>query len=130
DLYELEKSSRATVRCPCFSVASWISWLRTPVCSRHTENPSIAPFWIEVSMYPFWHIYALILLASTEKKILPSTLSREMVRNWLICVDPRSFGTKHPSALRQLVGTVPLDQITRISFHSLRRSLGHLLYTL
>src|SRR4029434_818340 len=130
DPYALAKSSQATVRFPFFSFPSWISWLRTPVCSKHLENPSIAPFWIEVSMYPFWVIYALILLASTEKKILSSTLSREMVRNWLICVDPCSFGTKQPSALRQPAGTAPLDQITRISFHTLRRSLGHLLYTL
>lgn len=67
-------------------------------------------------------------MAGTEKNIFPSTLSKEMVQNWLICEDPCSFGTKHPSALLQLARTVHLDQINHISFHSLWRSLENFLY--
>lgn len=36
--------------------------------------------------------------ARTEKKILPSTLTREMILNWLDTKDSFSFGRKQPSA--------------------------------
>lgn len=32
--------SKSTVRLPFFSFASRMSWVRTPVCSKHPENPS------------------------------------------------------------------------------------------
>ncbi len=81
-----------------FALASCIIWLRTPVCSRHPANPGIPPFWIEVLTYPFSIMCVDILFASTEKKILHSALSREMVLNWLKLAEASSLGTKQPSA--------------------------------
>lgn len=61
-------------------------------------------------------VYIAILhhiVVKTERKILASTLSREVVRNWLISEDPFSFGTKQPSATLQVAGMLPFAQANK-----------------
>lgn len=63
------------------------------------ENSCVLLFWIDLSTYRFWVKYVPILLASIEKKIFLSTLSKEMVQNRLIFVEPSSLEVRHPTAL-------------------------------
>ena len=118
------------MRSPFISLASFINCEITLVCSSHPGNPGTPPFCTDVSTYSLSTMYDVILLASTAKKILPSTLRSEIVQNCLISAEFSSFGTKQPSATCQCVGMWPFLQMTLINFHSRLRSLGHFMYTL
>lgn len=49
-------------------------------------------------MYPLSVIQEVILILSSDRKILHSTPSSEIIPNWLIVEETFSFGTKQLSA--------------------------------
>lgn len=96
DPYELAMLSQTTMRLPFLSYASCTSWLRAPMCSKHPENTLMPPFWMYILIYLFWVIYAVILLASMEKKLLHSTLSKENGPKLADICQVLFFGDKAP----------------------------------
>ncbi|KAH3794642.1 hypothetical protein DPMN_148179 [Dreissena polymorpha] len=130
DPYALAKSSHTTVRSFLPFFASLISCVIALVCSIQPENPGTPLFWTEVLMYALPVRKDVSLLARMAKNIFPSTLSSEIVRNWLTVLELRSFGVNIPSASFQASGTSPFLQTTLRSLHKRLRSSGHILYTL
>ena len=100
------------------------------VCSTQPENPGTPPFWTEVSIYKFPVRKDVSHFERMAKNIFPSTLSNEIVLNWLTVLEFRSFGVNIPSASSQEAGTSPFRQTTFKSLHNRLRSSGHILYTL
>lgn len=78
-----------------------------------------------VSQYQCFH-------CQYNKKCFASAIRSDIdvVINWLVLLASFSFRTITPSATFQLSGMVPFLHITLRSFHSRRKSFGHLLYTL
>ena len=99
------------------------------VCSTQPENPGTLPFWTEVSIYESPGRKDVSRLARMAKNIFPSTLSNEIVLNWLTVLEFRSFGVNIPSASFQEAGT-SFRQTTFKSLHNRLTSSGHILYTL
>ena len=100
------------------------------VCSTQPENPGTPPFWTEVSIYELPVRKDVSRFARMAKNIFPSTLSNEIVLNWLTVLEFRSFGVNIPSASFQEARTSPFRQTTFKSLHNRLRSSGHILYTL
>ena len=110
-------SKETSVRSTFVSVVSLISCEMTLVCFRHPGNPGIPPFCTDVSTYQLSTTYNVILLASTAKKILPSTLRSDIVLDCLISAEIiSSIGTKQPSAICQYFGMWPFLQMIFINF--------------
>ena len=72
------------------------------VCSIQSGKPEIQAFCIDILTYPLFIMNLVILFAMTSKKILPSTLSKEIGRNGSIFLESFSFGMWIPSANPQL----------------------------
>lgn len=90
-------------------------------------------------MYQCSHCWSYMLsvntnafIANTTKKSFASAIRSDIdvVINWLVLLASFFFRTITPSATFQLSGMVPFLHITLRSFHSRRKSFGHLLYTL
>lgn len=62
------------------------------VSSRQPRKPGTPPFWTEVLMYTLLVKKDVSLLERMEKNIFPSTLSNEIVLNWLTVFEFCSFG--------------------------------------
>ena len=100
------------------------------VCSTQPENPETPPFWTEVSIYELPVRKDVSRFARTEKNIFPSTLSNEIVLNWLTVLEFHFFGVNIPSTSFQEAGTSPFRQTTFKSLYNRLRSSAHILYTL
>ena len=100
------------------------------VCSTQPQNPETPPFWTEVSINELLVRKHVSRFARIAKNIFPSTLSYEIVLNWLAVLEFRSFGVTIHSASFQEAGTSPFRQTTFKSLHNRLRSSGHILYTL
>ena len=110
--------------------ASRISCVMALVCSTQPENPGIPPFWTVVSIYELPVRKGVSRFARMAKNIFHSTLSNEIVLNWLTVWEFCSFGVNIPSASFQEDGTSPFRQTTFKSLHNRLRSSGNILYTL
>ncbi len=128
--YAFARSSHSTDRLPLFSLASLMSYVTTPVCSKHPGIPAIPPFWTDVSINLLFERKVHSRLETALKKILASTHNSEMMRNWSIFLEFSSFGIQTPSATLHCSGILPLLQMIRRIFHRRSRSLGQFLYTL
>ena len=71
-----------------------------------------------------------VVLQGWRRIFSPSTLSNEIVLNWLTVLEFGSFGVNIPSVTFQEAGTSPFRQTTFKSLHNRLRSSGHILYTL
>ena len=114
----------------CGSSPLWESWESAHVCSTQPEKPEIPPFCTDVSTLLLSVINFVSLLARTEKKILPSVFSSDIVLNCVMSFASFSFGVTIPSATCQHDGIFPFLQTTLDRVHNLRSSSGHILYTL
>ena len=109
DPYALAKSSQTTVRSFLPFFASLISSVMALVCSTQPVNPGTPPFWTEVAIYELPVRKDVSRFARIAKNMFPSTLSNEIVLNWLTVLEFRSFCVNIPSASFQEAGTSPFQ---------------------
>ncbi len=128
--YAFVKSSHKTARSPRFFFTSSMTLVIMLMYSRQPATPGTPPFWTDVSMYPLSIMKVVSLFARIPRKILPSMLRSEMVRNCLIPVEFSSLAMKHPSVTSQLSARKSFFHATLSSFQSLLLSLSQFLYTL
>lgn len=62
------RSNYNTARSPLASLASLMSWVTMPVCSRQPGTPGMPPFYTDVSMYLLLNRKLESLLATMLKK--------------------------------------------------------------
>ena len=111
------------------TLAFWIASQIMFPCSKQPAIPGIPPFCTEVSIYSFVRRYLVSLDAKTAKNIFPSTLRKEIGRNWWISSEFCSFGMYTPSAI------IPRSLIWQFFHANFRlacnhfRTLGHFLYS-
>jgi len=120
------RSSQSATCSPPLSLASHISCVTSPVCSRHRLTPEITPFCTEVSMFVFFK--------RNQLDAAPYSYKRFSLHHWAarwcntvhcscsLLLESSSFGIHTPSACLHWASTFPLRRIT---FHSHTRSLGH-----
>ena len=97
------------------------------MCSIQPATLGIPPFCMDVLMYPLLMTKLVILSDFREKKILPSTFSKEIVLNFSTDLAPSSFGIKTPSAsLHVSLMTFLFHNSFRYP-HSSFATFGHLL---
>ena len=125
--YAFSRTNRMTGGSVLLFFAVFIRSHNIEVCSIQPGKPGTSAFWIDVLTYPFFITNLVILFAMTPKKILPSTLSREIGRNCSIFLESFSFGMWIPSANPKLSAKNFFVQASRKSFQSSAIILGHLL---
>ncbi len=123
-------SNQVTVRCFLSLLASCISWDNIAICSRHPKTPGIPSLCMLVLIYMFLRSNFVSLHDNVLKYNFPSTLSKDIVRNFCIFFALFSLGMKTPSALLQLLLTSFFLQIAFKYIHSNLATPGHFLYTL
>ena len=128
DPYAFARSNQITCSSGIFSVfAVFIRSHSIAVCSIQPGKPGTPAFCIDVLTNPFFSKKFVILLAMTPKKILPSTLSRDIGRNWSISFESFSFGMWIPFANPQFSAMNPFSCAFFKSFQRSANTLGHLL---
>ncbi len=119
--YAFFRSSHNTDRFLSFSLASQMSWVSTPVCSRQSGIRGMSPFWSNVSMKLFCERKVQSQLETELKRDSAITHYREMEHR--TGLSAWSFPPKSKHLLK--LSTVKLLlQMTRRIFHRHRNSLG------